>query len=340
MKGQRIIFVMIIMLISVLCIGKMNMSYNRLSRYQYIESMSEEEQLLVTEKLSDEEIEYLIEWAISPREYIAFIKEPRFSIYHLEEYNQLQLYHPYLTTKQVVELVEVTCIADEEHAFYTFDELSELINSYDSDTILFWVENGDLYQPEGQLISSSKDVATVVTDIFGVSVRMPFELVSMEGIPVLDDEKEVLLHKEAKEALTNLCEAIVTDKVSSRKCGGLVVKEGYISYEEQEEIYSAALEQYGKEALDYVDLPGHSEHQLGLAVDLAVSGLRSDNFNKTKQYEWLLKRAWEFGFVQTYSADSKPETLKEERNSHWRYIGLETAKEMHEKQLTIMDLLK
>ena len=338
-KMQRIFFVLGIMVISLLCILKMNMSFNRLSRYQYTQYMTKEEQTLVSEHLTYQEIEYLIEFAIAPKEYLDYIKEKRFSIYHIEEYNALKTNHPYLTASQIVAITEEAALADEENSEYTVELISELLNNYDYDTVLFWIQNKDLYNPTATLIISAANLDTFLTADRSISTRVPAGLKLLQEVPVLDDEKEIWVSSLIIEPLESLCKAIVEDRVSSRACGGLVVIDGYISYQDQEKIFQLAEELYGDEVLYYADYPGHSEHQLGLAVDFAVSGLKSDNFDKTKQYEWLVENAWKFGFIQTYPESAESLLKKEARLNHWRFVGVEEARVMMEEGLTILDCL-
>lgn len=333
MKIRRIFFVCGIMMIAFLCMMKMNISYNRLSRYQYTQYMSEEEQQLVTDRLTDKEIEYLIEWSISPKEYINFIQEENFSIYHLTEYNYLAYNHSYLSASQIVSLYE-TCREN-----YTIEEISELLLSYNTETILFWMKHGDQYNPDARLVWSAKNNDTFLSDDWTISNRVPADLVELKDVPVLDDEGAISVNERMVAPLQQLCAAIVEQKVSTRACGGLVVKQGYVSYQKQITLFEEANRVYGEEALFYTDYPGHSEHQLGLAIDFAVSGLKSDNFNQTRQYEWLQENAWRYGFIETYIDEVEAKLGKHAQPEHWRFVGVEEARIMYEEGLTILDCL-
>lgn len=82
-------------------------------------------------------------------------------------------------------------------------------------------------------------------------------------------------------------------------------------------------------------LPGHSEHQLGLAVDLNVNG----RLMRQSDSSWLCFRenAWKFGFLLSFpqgnsyglanaqSADS-PAVIDSFEPWHWRYVGVETTR--------------
>ena len=119
--------------------------------------------------------------------------------------------------------------------------------------------------------------------------------------------------------------------------GGLIVTEGYVSYPKQEELYKQAKEQYGSSAILYVDYPGHSEHQLGLAVDFAATGKQSEDFSTTPQSQWLQENAWRFGFVQSYTEDKVTETNKLARPEHYRYVGPALARQLVEEHHTLKE---
>ena len=68
-----------------------------------------------------------------------------------------------------------------------------------------------------------------------------------------------------------------------------------------------------------VALPGHSEHQLGMAADLVAGPKYTlDDFASTPEYAWLAEHAWEYGFVQSYPAGSEPVTGYSAESWHWR----------------------
>jgi len=70
-----------------------------------------------------------------------------------------------------------------------------------------------------------------------------------------------------------------------------------------------------------IAIPGTSEHQLGLAVDLT----REDN-----TYEWLMAHSWEYGFIMRYLYGETDWTGIYYEPWHYRYVGKELAKELYE----------
>lgn len=68
--------------------------------------------------------------------------------------------------------------------------------------------------------------------------------------------------------------------------------------------------------LKYSAPAGFSEHHTGLAID--INSLEED-FADTKEYEWLLKHAQEYGFEMSFPRDNKQGLGFEPW--HWRFIG-------------------
>ena len=82
-----------------------------------------------------------------------------------------------------------------------------------------------------------------------------------------------------------------------------------------------------------VAIPGTSEHHLGLAVD--IDGVKP-------VHNWLAEHCWEYGFIVRYPDGTTDITGIEYEPWHFRYVGLELAKELHELGLTLeeyMDML-
>lgn len=76
--------------------------------------------------------------------------------------------------------------------------------------------------------------------------------------------------------------------------------------------------------------PGHSQHQLGTAVDFSSSEIGDRlgaEFNNTKAAKWLEQNGWKYGFVISYPAGHEATTGYSYESWHYRYIGVENAAE-------------
>ncbi|MBS4916075.1 MAG: M15 family metallopeptidase [Clostridiales bacterium] len=71
--------------------------------------------------------------------------------------------------------------------------------------------------------------------------------------------------------------------------------------------------------------PGTSDHQLGLAIDFNTI---EDGFEKTAEYKWLIQHCAEYGFILRFPADKEDITKVMYEPWHYRYVGVEHAKEI------------
>ena len=120
------------------------------------------------------------------------------------------------------------------------------------------------------------------------------------------------------------------------------VESGYRSTEKQQSLWDQKLseflnegytEQEAKELTEkWVSIPGTSEHQLGLAVD--ISGAVYDI------YPWLQTNSYKYGFVLRYPADKTAITGVAAEEWHYRYVGVEAATEMYERGLCLEEYLE
>ena len=113
----------------------------------------------------------------------------------------------------------------------------------------------------------------------------------------------------------------------------LRVISGYRSFDGQRELYAAYRKRDGQAKADkYSARPGHSEHQLGLALDVGASNGERDltvAFGATRAGRWLAAHAHEHGFVVRYPANLTDVTGYEPEPWHIRYLGTETATYLH-----------
>ena len=72
--------------------------------------------------------------------------------------------------------------------------------------------------------------------------------------------------------------------------------------------------------------PGCSDHNLGLGIDICSL---YQSFEYTDEYKWLQQHAEDYGFVLRYPKDKEAITKVKFEPWHWRYVGVEAAKEMN-----------
>lgn len=130
----------------------------------------------------------------------------------------------------------------------------------------------------------------------------------------------------------------------------LFVREGYRTHQDQEQILEERIQQYldkgysrseaKKLAEEYVAVPGTSEHELGIAVDINAD---TSKCSSDAVYNWLADNAYRYGFIKRYPSDKIDITGIDNEPWHYRYVGVEAAQEIQEKGLCLeeyIDLLR
>ncbi len=113
---------------------------------------------------------------------------------------------------------------------------------------------------------------------------------------------------------------------------------GYRSYQRQQELFDYWVEQYGYEAaLMESALPGKSEHQSGLAMDV---GRLEYDYAYTDEGIWLTENCYKYGFIIRYPEEKTEITGYIYEPWHIRYLGESTAKLVHDSGLTLEEFLK
>jgi D-alanyl-D-alanine carboxypeptidase len=112
----------------------------------------------------------------------------------------------------------------------------------------------------------------------------------------------------------------------------LLATSGYRSFITQESTHNHWVNVLGLEEARRVSArPGHSEHQLGLALDLsthALGGGLSENFSLTPEGTWVKNNAHRFGFIVRYPQNREADTGFTYEPWHIRYVGVEAATEI------------
>lgn len=110
---------------------------------------------------------------------------------------------------------------------------------------------------------------------------------------------------------------------------------GYRSFAKQDGIYTRKLRSVKKDeakAQEYVAPPGASEHQTGLAMDIGQRNKETleTSFADTEGGKWCRENCWRFGFILRYDEPWEEITGYKYEPWHFRYVGREFAKEIHE----------
>ncbi len=157
-----------------------------------------------------------------------------------------------------------------------------------------------------------------------------------DGHPVKLDERAAVYYKKMFDAAKKDVKNITLSPTSTRG--------GYRTPATQKGLFENKIARYGTasnaEAVRKAALinqpPGCSEHNAGLAMDIGTT----ENFEKTKTYQWLSEHAAEYGFIMRYPASKSAITGVMYEPWHWRFVGVEHAPKIKASGLCLEEYLK
>ena len=127
---------------------------------------------------------------------------------------------------------------------------------------------------------------------------------------------------------------------------GLFVREGYRTQEEQQQLMDEKIEAYENEgkskseakklAEQWVAIPGTSEHQLGIAVDINADTTKSSSDDV---YNWLAENAHTYGFIKRYPSNKTDITGVINEPWHYRYVGKEAASKIYSQGICLEEYI-
>lgn len=159
--------------------------------------------------------------------------------------------------------------------------------------------------------------------------------------PALYRQPEILMEQRAASLLQQLVGSLSRED-------SIVAVSGFRPLNEQRAIYEDSLREHGAAFTStYVALPGHSEHQTGLAIDLAKKQEKIDfirpEFPDTGVCGTFRLRAPKYGFIERYPKDKEHITKIGGEPWHFRYVGFPHSRIMTDLRLTLeeyVDYLK
>lgn len=156
-------------------------------------------------------------------------------------------------------------------------------------------------------------------------------------IPVHKDYPNILLERKAVHALSLIMEQLDGWRY-------IVPVSGWRSLEEQLAIYEESLRENGPEfTAKFVAMPGHSEHQTGLAIDLGLFQPEIDFIRPAFPYEGICQRFRElapaYGFIERYPEGKEHITGIAHEPWHFRYVDTPHSEIMAFKGQTLEEYL-
>ena len=142
-----------------------------------------------------------------------------------------------------------------------------------------------------------------------------------------------MLREEAAHALEAMFEAAEKDGIY------LAGVSGYRSHKTQTQLFNFYVDRDGYEkAKTYSAIPGTSEHETGLAIDISGSTGKcaaQDCFADTVEAVWLAENSAQYGFIIRYPKGKEHITGYKYEPWHLRYVGKEIALYIFEEGITL-----
>ena len=156
-----------------------------------------------------------------------------------------------------------------------------------------------------------------------------------------------------RDRLETECAAALESMLADCRSAGYdpMIASAYRTQEEQEYLFNRKVNYYTdngwslasaqKEAAKEIAVPGTSEHQLGLAVDLMAENYPylNDKQANTSTQKWLMEHCHEYGFILRYPVGSTEITGIIYEPWHYRYVGIEIAQEIMNLGITLEEYL-
>lgn len=175
----------------------------------------------------------------------------------------------------------------------------------------------------------------------GQKISIPDKTYVPSDLILLDKNittSNICLKKDAAEALLKM--------INKAKEDGYEIKvtSGFRSYSTQKLILENSIKLGNKNARRLIAKPGYSEHQLGVAIDLTGASIKNvsatTKFKDSVEDKWLEENAKDYGFVESYPEKKEDITGYMNEDWHYRYVGIDNAKEIINKKQTTNEFLK
>lgn len=132
----------------------------------------------------------------------------------------------------------------------------------------------------------------------------------------------------------------------------LVICSPYRDYNRQTVLFNRKIDYYMEKGYSYMEsyklasmtvtVPGASEHQIGLALDIVSTSYSAlqIGFGETAAGKWLKEHCDEYGFILRYPEGKEYITGIQYEPWHFRYVGKVAAAEIMERDITLEEFLE
>ncbi|WP_127584282.1 M15 family metallopeptidase [Paenibacillus koleovorans] len=186
-----------------------------------------------------------------------------------------------------------------------------------------------------QVVAAPESITALVNKQFKLpDSYAPKDLVYPEVAFIFSEKIEKRkLRQEAATALEQLFAGAKKDNIS------LAGVSAYRSHATQKSLFESYVKRDGEaKAKTYSAVPGHSEHETGLAIDVSGSSGKcaaEDCFAGTPEAKWLEAHVHEYGFIIRYPKGKESITGYQYEPWHIRFVGKQVAKDIASRGITM-----
>ena len=140
-------------------------------------------------------------------------------------------------------------------------------------------------------------------------------------------------------------------KAAAEEGINLEVRSPYRDMSLQEYLFNRKMKNYINQGYSYIDaykvssevvtLPGASEHQIGISLDITSDTYwqLNEGFEDTEAGQWLINNSYKYGFILRYPKGKEDITGIIYEPWHYRYVGIEAATVIYEQGITLEEFI-
>lgn len=212
-----------------------------------------------------------------------------------------------------------------------------------------------IHKPDGDAQATDTQAATQDTESAPFQVdKTQWNLILVNNWNLLpEDYSPALTQLKNGQAIDERAYPDLQDMMDDCRAAGFnpLICSSYRSMERQKELFDNKVDEYlalgytqedaEQAAGQLVAVPGTSEHQLGLALDIVdlSNQVLDENQEDTQVQKWLMGNSWKYGFILRYPTDKSDITGISYEPWHYRYVGKQAAQEIYEAGICLEEYL-
>ena len=176
-----------------------------------------------------------------------------------------------------------------------------------------------------QLASMSNDHLLLVNDEYAVPANIASNMVRLSNY-VQSLNPDMLLNEDVLNMLRVMFNSAAGEGFTQFR-----VTQAFRTHEYQQRLYDSMA------GTGLAARPGHSEHQVGLAVDISYEGV---NIGNSREGSWLMNYSYRYGFIFRYPEHKTDVTRVPFEPWHYRYVGQPHAYFMRQRDFVLEEYIE